>query len=304
MQHKRKQKPMILSNMLVYPVKSCAGIAQSHTAVTTHGLCHDRRWLLVDVDTGKFITGREHPALVLLNALPMPELGQVQLSAPAVAGRAALACVYGLSADAQPARRTVTVWGDSINAARTAPLHRSKEALFASTSNVPCPLSAWLGRAVELVFFDAGSQRALDSSYSQPGDQTAFSDGFPLLLISTASLAGLNARIAEAGNSAVPMARFRPNLVIDGALAHAEDTWRTIEIGDVCFDVVKACTRCVFTTIDSHGSPDPSGEPLRTLKDYRRSPKGIIFGMNIIPRLRADQLNAQLTVGARVRLVA
>jgi uncharacterized protein YcbX len=51
--------------------------------------------------------------------------------------------------------------------------------------------------------------------------------------------------------------------------------------------VVKPCTRCVFTTVDyERGEFDPSGEPLRTLTTYRRSPKGVTFGQNLIPRGR------------------
>ena len=82
------------------------------------------------------------------------------------------------------------------------------------------------------------------------------------------------------------MQRFRPNLVISGAIAaHAEDGWQRVQIGAALFDVVKPCVRCVFTTVDADlGARDPTGEPLNTLKTYRRTPKGITFGMNLIPR--------------------
>jgi uncharacterized protein YcbX len=81
------------------------------------------------------------------------------------------------------------------------------------------------------------------------------------------------------------MARFRPNVVVEGADAHAEDGWRRVRIGAVTFDVVKPCTRCVFTTVDPEtGNFDPDGEPLATLKQYRRTPAGVTFGQNLIPR--------------------
>jgi hypothetical protein len=81
------------------------------------------------------------------------------------------------------------------------------------------------------------------------------------------------------------MLRFRPNLVVGGAAPHAEDQWRRIRVGAIELDVVKPCARCVLTTVDANdGAFDPSGEPLRTLKTYRRTPKGITFGQNLIPR--------------------
>ncbi|MET0717639.1 MAG: MOSC domain-containing protein, partial [Pseudoxanthomonas sp.] len=79
--------------------------------------------------------------------------------------------------------------------------------------------------------------------------------------------------------------QFRPNLVVEGAAAHAEDGWKRVRIGEVEFDVAKACTRCVFTTVDpARGERDPDGEPLRTLIGYRRTPAGVTFGQNLIPR--------------------
>jgi uncharacterized protein YcbX len=117
--------------------------------------------------------------------------------------------------------------------------------------------------------------------HSQTGDEVSFADAFPLLLISRAALDGLNARLAKP----VSMLRFRPNLVVEGVAAHAEDGWKRIRIGEVEFDVAKACTRCVFTTVDPmRGERDPDGEPLRTLIGYRRTADGVTFGQNLIPR--------------------
>jgi len=83
------------------------------------------------------------------------------------------------------------------------------------------------------------------------------------------------------------MLRFRPNLVVAGTAPHAEDDWKRIRVGAVEFDVAKACTRCVFTTVDfERGERDPAGEPLRTLTTYRRTPDGVTFGQNLIPRGR------------------
>jgi uncharacterized protein YcbX len=93
----------------------------------------------------------------------------------------------------------------------------------------------------------------------------------------------LNARLA----APVPMVRFRPNIVVAGSAPHAEDGWRRVRIGAVEFEAAKPCTRCVFTTIDPATlTRDAGGEPLRTLTTYRRTPAGVTFGMNLIPRGR------------------
>ena len=82
------------------------------------------------------------------------------------------------------------------------------------------------------------------------------------------------------------MGRFRPNLVISGCEPFAEDSWRRIRIGTVAFDVVKPCSRCVFTTVDPDtGDEHPDGERLRTLMSFRRdSNKGVLFGQNLVAR--------------------
>jgi uncharacterized protein len=251
-----------VSDIVIYPVKSCAGISRAQASIEALGLADDRRWMLVARTSGKFITGRERGELVLLRATPTAN--GLHLSAPALAD-AALDTLARLS----NARRPVQIWRSEVDAR-----------LADAECNLA--LSRWLGQEVELVHFDQHSRRALDPAFAQPNDQTAFADGFPLLLMSQASLDGLNARL----RNALPISRFRPNLVIAGVeFAHAEDQWRQVQIGAAIFDVVKPCTRCVFTTVDAEsGKRDPSAEPLNTLKSYRRSAEGIIFGMNLIAR--------------------
>jgi uncharacterized protein YcbX len=139
--------------------------------------------------------------------------------------------------------------------------------------------------------------RGVDPDYGQVGDEVSFADGFPLLLISEASLADLNGRL----ETPVSMRRFRPNLVVDGERAYAEDQWRRIRVGDVEFEGAKNCSRCVFTTIDPDtGVKDPTREPLRTLGGYRRKPQGgVYFGQNLIPRS-----GGAIHVGDRVEILA
>lgn len=254
---------MRVASLHAYPIKSCAGIALASADVDAHGLRHDRRWMVVD-EAGRFVTGRRLGAMVRIRAQPVE--GGLRLEA---SGMAAL-FVPTPSADAP--RIAATVWNDTVDAVRAGDA-----------------ADAWLGAAfgqpLRLAHFDARSRRAVDPAYARPGDEVGFADGYPLLAISQAALDGLNARLADAGCAPVSMLRFRPNVVVTGCDAHAEDDWRRVRIGEVEFEAVKPCTRCVFTTVDPEtGVRDANGEPLRTLMSYRRTPAGVTFGMNLIPR--------------------
>ncbi|MEO8460896.1 MAG: MOSC domain-containing protein, partial [Dokdonella sp.] len=142
-------------------------------------------------------------------------------------------------------------------------------------------ISEYLDQPARFLQMDADCVRPVDANYARAGDEVSFADGYPLLLISEAALDELNSRLAHP----VSMLRFRPNLVIADSVAHAEDGWKRLRIGAVEFDVVKPCIRCVFTTVDfERGEFAADGEPLRTLITYRRTPNGVAFGQNLIPR--------------------
>ena len=147
-------------------------------------------------------------------------------------------------------------------------------------------LSALLDRKVQLMWLDDPARRAVEPEYAQPGDTVSFADGFPLLLANSASLAQLNDWIAESGSieGPLPMTRFRPNLVVDGGSAWAEDGWLggRIRVGEVTFRVPKPCDRCVVTTTDQE-TGDRGREPLRTLARYRNINQGLLFAVNLIP---------------------
>ncbi|MGH8076987.1 MAG: MOSC domain-containing protein, partial [Lysobacter sp.] len=231
---------MQLLSLHLHPLKSAAAIAVDTLDIAARGPRGDRRWLVVDADR-RFITARKQAEIVLITALPDGD--GLQLSAP---GMPAIA-VATPAADA--ARMRVRIWDDEVDA-------------VIAHDDANAWLSAYLKRAVTLVHMDARSRRTIDGPHAQPGDQVSFADGYPLLAISQAALDALNARLA----SPITMARFRPNLVIAGCAAHAEDGWQRVRIGDLVFEASKACTRCVFTTIDPiTGQRDPGGEPLRTL---------------------------------------
>ncbi len=249
-----------LSALHVFPVKSCAALAPPSALVEPRGLHGDRRWMVVDAG-GRFLTARKHPRMTLVEAR-LAAGSALHLSAPDMPE-----LVLEPAADAAE-RLEVTVWSSTLSAR---PASAAADAW----------ISRWLGLPARFVYMDDATRRDVDPAYAEPGDIVSFADGFPILLISQAALDALNAKLA----TPVPMLRFRPNFVIAGTSAHAEDQWRRVRIGEVEFDVVKPCIRCVLTTVDfTRGSFDAGGEPLRTLMAYRRTPKGVSFGQNLIPR--------------------
>ena len=255
---------MHVASLHIHPLKSCAALDVDALDVTPRGPAGDRRWLVVDADD-RFVTARQRAEMVGIHALPV--VGGLRLDAR---GRPTLH--VPLPAIDAP-RRRVTIWRDTVDAA---------DAGDAAADW----LTHCLGTPARLVHMDDASHRAVDPAFSRPGDEVAFADAYPLMVISQAALDALNARLP----SPVPMARFRPNIVIGSSVAHAEDAWTRVRIGSVEFEAVKPCTRCVFTTIDPATlTRNADGEPLRTLATYRRAPPGapvtgVTFGMNLIPR--------------------
>ncbi|GAA0718234.1 MOSC domain-containing protein [Dokdonella soli] len=249
-----------LSAIHVYPIKSCAPLTCGEAAVEPRGLEGDRRWMITDPH-GKFLTARQHPRLTLIRAAPKGDA--LALEAPGMPGLRLVPPAVG-------ARIETTVWRNTVQA-------------LPAAAPADAWISAYLGSPARFVYMDADCARSVNPDYGQPGDEVSFADGYPLLLISQAALDALNARLAQP----VPMLRFRPSIVVAGTGPHAEDGWKRIRVGAVEFEVVKPCTRCVFTTVDfERGAFDPSGEPLRTLTTYRRTPMGVTFGQNLIPRGR------------------
>ena len=274
---------MHLSGLYLYPMKSCAPLPVESARIEPRGLQHDRRWMVVDGD-GRCLTGRELPRLTLVRAIPDGD--GLSLQAPGMPAR-------HVPAPATDEVVPVVVWKSDVRAR-------------ACDAAADAWLSAFLGRPVRLVHMDAGVHRPIvhrsivhrsnEPSQAQAGDEVSFADAFPLLLITRAALDGLNARLPRP----VPMLRFRPNLVVDDAPAHAEDGWSRIRIGGHDFDIGPPCVRCVFTTVDpTRGERDPDGEPLRTLTTYRRGEAGVTFGRNLVPRSTGT-----LRVGDAVEVVA
>ncbi len=248
-----------LSQINIHPIKSCSSISLSSATVDQFGLLGDRRFVIVDAQ-GMFITGRTHPQLTLVTIKQTP-MG-LQVNAP---NMPELTINFSSFSDHY---KKVQVWNDQINAQHCAETYDQWFSQFLST---PC----------QLMYFGKQSQRLVEKR----NDKVAFADGYPLLLISQASLDDLNDRLKQQQLLPVSMSQFRTNLVIDNAIAYQEDSWRHIRIGEAEFEVVKPCSRCVFTTVDPKtGEKHSEMQPLKTLRQYRasRHKKGIMFGQNLI----------------------
>lgn len=244
-----------LSSLYFYPVKSLRGIGLERAPVDNRGIHFDRHWMVVD-DKGDFITQRQFPNMALIHTALTPS--GLRLSAP---GMADLDVLFEPEA---PVQQTVQVWGDRCMALSAGP-------------GAAAWLSDFLGLDCRLVFMPESTRRPVDPDYAESSDQVGFADGFPFLLISEASLADLNGRLDQA----LPMIRFRPNLVVAGCEPYAEDQWRRIRIGEVTFRVSKPCSRCVIPTINPD-TAEKSVEPLRTLNRYRRDGNKVYFGQNLL----------------------
>ena len=250
---------MRLSALYRYPLKSAQAQALGQSPCGLLGLLGDRRWMLVEQDNGRFLTQRASPQMSQLSALYDADGGLV-LSAP---GFDPLQVAVP-QADAN--LRGATIWRDTL---------RVPDAGDAAADW----LSRFIGKPVRLVHVPEPRTRYLPAGYGENSDRVAFADGFPLLLIGQASLDDLSQRIGRP----MEMLRFRPNLVIEGSEAFAEDGWKRVRIGDVEFRVVKSCSRCILTTIDpASGERSADREPLATLKTYREQGGDVMFGQNLV----------------------
>mgnify|MGYP003451898279 FL=1 len=247
-----------LSALYRFPLKSGRGEVLEQARVDSLGLCGDRRWMVVDSSSGRFLTQRLLPAMtqlvarwqgddLALNAPGMPEL---------------LVALPGTDT----ALRCVSVWSDNLSV----PDAGDAAARW---------LSDCLQRDCRLVQVPAQHARQVDPLYARPGEQVGFADGFPLLLIGQASLDDLSRRVGRP----LEMLRFRPNLVVSGSSPYAEDSWRRIRIGELELRVVKGCSRCIMTTLDpATGERSVDREPLQTLKTFRERDGEVYFGQNLI----------------------
>ena len=253
---------MKVSGLFIYPVKSCRGIPLNELEITAQGPKYDRQWMLVDGDNN-FITLRNES-----------QLSQIKTS---VQGPF-LHLYYGANktlipiADECEVTESVTVWGTEVLAG-----------VYDKSINEA--LSDFLGRTVKLVKYQANSRREIGKYATEAVKETRFADAHPVLLVNDASLVDLNEKLKLQGEKASLIERFRPNIVISGAEAFAEDNVTEIRIGKLRFGNPKPCARCPVITQDVETGEVVSKATLKTLADYRRTTGGtkVNFGINLTP---------------------
>jgi uncharacterized protein YcbX len=259
-------QPVRIESLHVYPIKSCGGVDPAEALLIETGLEFDRAWMLVD-PAGRFVTQRELPRMALVT--PVLKTFEMVLRAPGM-----LALHVALDRVETPAR--ATVWDDEVAAYDMGDLCAQW-------------FSDLLGRPLRLLRFDPDQKRLSDHRWTGTLDaENGFADAFPLLVASTASLAELNRRLAANGEAPVTMARFRPNLVLDGLDAHGEDALDEIvfdgDDGPVRIRLVKPCARCPIPDVDP--ATAATGHAVRdALAGYRADARldgRITFGMNAV----------------------
>lgn len=248
----------------LYPVKSLGGFAVESATADDFGFVGDRNFLVVDA-TGKFLTQRALPRMALIATALSPQA--LTLSAAGF-GRVEVR----RNPDPAAPLRSVTVWKD--------------EGLLAEDCGEEAAkfLSRFLEAPLRLVRIGPKYRRPVKPSKARPGDVVSFADAYPFLLLSEASLGDLNDRLLTQGEAALPMDRFRPNIVVGACGAYAEDAWTTFQIGELRFRNAGPCARCIVTTTDQQTAAR-GREPLRTLATYRRDvaePTNVNFAINLI----------------------
>jgi uncharacterized protein YcbX len=275
MTHSSRSTHAVIAALNIYPVKSCAGIALQRARITTTGFEHDRQWMIVRPD-GRFITQREVPRLALI---------ETELDGNLLHLRARGSGSITVDQNDAGAQVQVVCWRDHCSAIDAG----DKAAHW---------LEAFLGSPHRLVRFDPTFKRASDKAWTGDIDAFAqFSDAFPWMMLSHASLEDLNARLEHP----LPMNRFRPNIVVRGVQAFEEDSIAELFDSKVALRPVKACTRCAITTTSQERGERDGEEPLRTLRSFRmdRQLKGVTFGQNLV---LAKGLGEWLEVGQELDL--
>lgn len=299
---------MHISELNIYPIKSLKGISVDSAVIERRGLEFDRRWMLTSAD-GQFLTQREFPKMATVGV-------EIRDSGLLVTADGITAMVVPFE-PATGDEVTVEVWGTTSEAVRYG-------------DGVNQWFSQVLGAEVKLHYMPDSAGRDITERFNHGKDQVSFADGYPQLVISEASLADLNERLRRSADTPVGsserteesdksvgapllMNRFRPNIVVQGSEAFAEDDWKVMKFGDSVFRSTKPCARCVMTTVDQAKGEFTGKEPLKTLATYRlakdiipdryelfgMSPTAVCFGQNLI----AESIGSTINVGDKVEVI-
>lgn len=258
-----------ITQLFVYPIKSCAGISVDALQFDAKGPLFDRRWMLVDAVDGRFLTQRKYPQMALIRT----RIAEGQVWAEQNT-HSDLKASIKLPMDGHVS--DVSVWSDQVQG-------------LDCGDGAAAWFSALLGHECRLIY-QGDCLRLADTDYAEQGTEISYADGFPLLVVAQSSIDLLNSECQKAEISA---RNFRPNIVVSHTSAFAENTWESLQGQDVRLKVVKPCQRCVIPSLNpSSGEKEPEIMPI-LLKHCRRDRK-IYFGQNLTFEITAD---AQLRVG-------
>lgn len=278
-----------ISELILYPIKSCGGIALQSATITKAGLMtqyiYDREWMVIDAE-GQFLSQRDYPNMAQI--VPKLKADTLELRAP---GMLRLEIPLDLPNPDEAKVRNVQIWNDTVPAYDCDDMTAT---WFSNAIGTPC----------RLVRFHPDAKRRVEKEWvGELEVPTLFSDGYPVLVISSASLNELNQRLEQQGRSALPMNRFRPNLVISDTLPHEEDMADILVMGDAVLKPVKPCTRCAIPSIDQETGQE-GDDPLDILSSYRANPKldgAVTFGMNAV-LLEGDETVLRLGQEVKIKL--
>jgi len=279
---------MKVTEINIYPVKSLGGISLEECAVEKRGFQFDRRWMLTDKN-GEFFTQREFPKMATLSieikddSLQISDLKNEHIGVP-------------FEFEKNQTQK-VTVWNSICDA-------------FVLPEKINEWLSDVLKTECQLVYMPDESEREINKFFNRDNEIVSFADGYPFLLIGENSLNDLNEKL----ETKLLMNRFRPNIVIDGAQAFAEDRWKKIQIGDIVFRSTKPCARCVMTTVEQNSGEFDGKEPLKTLAKYRMAKdvfpnefesldlnaNAVLFGQNLV----AENFGGKIKIGDEVKIIS
>lgn len=258
--HKRllrsQSKSVTVTNVIVYPIKSCKGINLKSAIISERGFLYDRLFMIVD-EKGKFVSQRTKPKMCLIETNICWETNILTISAPSMKTSLQVSLMSEIN---DLPLIDVSVWGDPCTA--TEAIGDEGNQWFSEYLETP---------GLRFVRMHNECVRKTDPKFAPEG-QVAFSDGYPFLLVSNSSVEALNKKLTKS----VPFGNFRPNIVVDCEEAFAEDSWGDIlfihndaDKSSVEMSAVKPCSRCKVPTIDQQTAQlDPDNEPNRTLKQF------------------------------------
>jgi uncharacterized protein len=275
---------LTLTQINIYPVKSLDGYSPSSAKVEEKGLVYDRRWMIVD-ESGMFFTQRTLRKMTHLRA-------RIENEQLIIEEKNNLNNRISISIHQEQTEMTVTVWDDTVIGRLV-------------SSEVDDFLSLFLEKKCHLVKMPISTLRRVEENHNTGNDVVSFADGYPFLIIGESSIRDLNARLTtplnEENQELVGLRRFRANFIFKGGKPYEEESWKYFNIGNVAFQGIKPCGRCVMTTLDPD-TGEKGKEPLALLSEYRKVGNKILFGQNLILNPQSKNNSDEIKVGDEIHL--